>query len=134
MRRFSLRPLAVIGLALAPAGCDLFAPEACTMDARLGIVVEIRDATTDAYIADQATAMVVEGSFRDSLRLVGRVRVGEDFVGTTKGGIHERAGTYAVEVTAPGYSPWERTGVRVRRDECHVRTASLVARLQPTVR
>ena len=134
MRRPSLRPLIAIGLALAPAACDLFAPRECTMDARAGIVVEIRDAMTDAYIADQATAMVAEGSFRDSLRLVDRVRVGDDFVGTAKGGIHERAGNYVVEVTAPGYSPWVRAGVRVQRDDCHVRTVSLVARLQRTAR
>ena len=104
------------------------------MEARAGIVVEIRDAMTDAYVADQATAIVSEGGFRDSLRVFDRVRVGEDFVGTTRGGAHERAGTYAVEVTAPGYSPWVRAGVQVRRDDCHVRTVSLVARLQPTLR
>ena len=34
----------------------------------------------------------------------------------------ERAGTYDIEVTARGYVPWKRTGVRIEKDkwDCHV--------------
>ncbi|MEO5580406.1 MAG: PEGA domain-containing protein [Gemmatimonadaceae bacterium] len=43
---------------------------------------------------------------------------------------YERAGTYTVTVTKPGYREWRRTGVQVGRDECHVITVPLTARLQ----
>ena len=132
MRR-PTRSLVAIPLALALAGCDAFGPpDACSLELRPGIVVEIRDAATNAFIAQQATAIVTEGSFRDSLRLHGSTRVGDSVVRTTKSGVSERAGTYTLEITAPGYARWVRTGIQVREDECHVRTANLVARLQPT--
>lgn len=132
MRRLP-RSLAPIALAPTLAGCGLLGPQDCTTDARAGIVVEIRDAMTDAYIAHLATATVTEGSFRDTLQLRGRMRVGDEVVGTTRGGVDERSGVYALAVTAPGYSPWVRTGIRVRGDECHVRTVHLAARLQPAL-
>lgn len=128
------RPLLAAIVTLLLAGCEGFAPEACTTDIKPGIAVEIRDATTGAFIAQQATAFATEGSFRDSLRLRGGTMVDGQFVGTTKAGVDERAGMYTLEITAPGYAPWVRTGIRVRDAECHVRTVSLVALLQPTQR
>lgn len=126
-----LRLLATLGLLALAAGCDGLGPVDCPAVISLGVEVEIRDATTDAFIAHRATGFVTEGSFRDSLRLIGSLRVGEEIVGTRKGGADERAGTYAVEITAPGYAPWVRSGIRVRDGECGVRTVRLVARLQP---
>jgi hypothetical protein len=43
---------------------------------------------------------------------------------------YERAGTYTVTVEQQGYRPWSRSGVRVTKDECHVRGVSITARLQ----
>ena len=47
------------------------------------------------------------------------------------GGVYERPGTYTVAVSHPDYRPWQRTGVAVSRDECHVQTQTVTARLQP---
>jgi hypothetical protein len=46
-------------------------------------------------------------------------------------GAHEHAGSYAVSVTHTGYEPWQQSGVVVGRDECHVITEALTARLRP---
>jgi hypothetical protein len=46
-------------------------------------------------------------------------------------GADERAGTYIVQLEAVGYQPWDTSGIRVTGNECHVRTASLTADLEP---
>jgi hypothetical protein len=51
---------------------------------------------------------------------------GSDLVGAG-----ERAGTYAVTVTATGYAEWTTSGVVVTADECHVIPVRLEPRLQP---
>jgi hypothetical protein len=48
---------------------------------------------------------------------------------TRAGAADERRGTYAVEVRAPGYTTWTHAGVRVGRDQCHVRTQRVHAAL-----
>lgn len=46
-------------------------------------------------------------------------------------GAPERVGTYTLRVTKSGYVPYERTGVVVTANECHVNTVNLEARLTP---
>ena len=45
--------------------------------------------------------------------------------------VHERPGTYRVEVRAPGHESWVATAVRVEEDDCHVETVELTADLVP---
>lgn len=42
----------------------------------------------------------------------------------------EKAGTYTVTVTKPGYKPWSQQGIVVGRDECHVIPQRITAKLQ----
>jgi hypothetical protein len=44
----------------------------------------------------------------------------------------ERAGTYRIEITTPGYRDWTADNVIVGRDQCRVKLVALTARLQPT--
>lgn len=113
-------------LVLAASGCDAL-PLACTAEARAAVSVEIRDSATSAPLADGTIAAVTEGPYTDTLTLCGW----SGSVGLTRCGAWERAGTYAVQVTRPGYQPWSRTGVSVTRDACHVRGVALQALLQP---
>ncbi len=121
----ALAPLT--GLVLAVAGCDTL-PLACTLEARAAISVEIRDSATFAPLADGSTAAVTEGAYSDTLIVCSW----SGLEGLTRCGAWERAGTYAVLVTRPGYQPWSRTGVRVTSDACHVRGVALQALLRPT--
>lgn len=73
----------------------------------------------------RATVRVRDGSFEQSATvLVGAERQVVGFAA-------ERPGRYDVSVTAPGYAAWRRTGIRVRRDGCHVNTHVQSVRLVP---
>ena len=43
---------------------------------------------------------------------------------------YESPGTYTVVLEVPGYLRWERTGIRVRADQCHVTTVQVTADLR----
>ena len=114
-------------VALAPA-C-ITDPGACTTSVEPGIVVEIRDAATGAPMAAQAMGQVEDHRFADSLAAHGFA--GNPPVMLSRASAFERPGTYVVTVFAPGYLPWVRDAVEVHDDECHVRTVTLEARLEP---
>jgi len=106
----------------ALAGCSKQPPEEqvmCTMEARPALAVVVLDSATGAGLAQVAVAVAREGVFADTLH-------GTDSIVS---GVHERAGTYRVELSAPGYLDWSRDGVKVERDACHVITARLRALL-----
>jgi hypothetical protein len=107
-------------------------PGACTLDILPAVVVEVRDASNDMFIAGLVRGVVTDGAFEDSLRVIGTL-VTDPSVATTLGGADERAGRYAVHLEGPGYEAWDTAGVEVTRDACHVRTATFTARLTPTV-
>jgi len=89
----------------------------CTLEARPAIAVVVLDSITGAGLAANAKAVAREGAFADTLR----------GIDSLVSGVHERAGTYRVEVSIPGYRDWIREGVRVEQDQCHVQTARLRA-------
>ena len=123
-----LRPL-LIGLACTlTANCSDIFGHVCTLEARAGIVVEIRDGQTATPVADSATGAVVEMTFMDSLLPAGTDSLGRLL---SRAAAFERAGIYTVFVTRHGYTNWSQGGVRVTRGECHVNTVRLTAGLQP---
>jgi len=91
----------------------------CTMEARPALAVVVLDSASGAGLAQIAVGVAREGIFADTLR-------GTDSIVS---GAHERAGTYRVELSAPGYLDWSRDAVKVERDACHVQTARLRALL-----
>lgn len=98
----------------------------CTLEARPAITVFVRDSVSGAHVARGSVATATSGTFSDMATYpAGAVQ--DDLPLSLA---HERAGTYTVTVTKPGYSEWRTTGVRVTRDECHVVTETLTARLQ----
>ena len=107
-------------------GCDSVSPGICTLEARPAVVVQVRDAVTAAPLADSATVRATDRTVSDTLRLCGLTA---DYRWLSRCGFEERPGTYDVQVARRGYAPWSRNGVRVTRDECHVRTVVLAAML-----
>ena len=91
---------------------------ACTMEARSAFAVTVLDASTGARVIG-ATVRITDGSFSENLA---------EYDGVFSGA-HERSGTFTVVVSAPDYQQWQRAGVTVERDECHVITEEVEARL-----
>jgi hypothetical protein len=80
--------------------------------------VTVLDATSGARVTG-ATVRATTGDFAENLA---------EFDGVYSGA-HERAGTYTVVVSHPDYQQWQRAGVVVGRDACHVITESVEARV-----
>jgi len=95
-------------------------PIACTAQFVYGITVHVVDATTGLPVSDGLSGNLQDGSYSEAM-----MAFGSDLVGAG-----ERAGTYAVTVTATGYSEWSTSEVVVTADECHVIPVSLEPRLQ----
>lgn len=113
----------ISALAASLAACDAFTPQpVCTLEARAGIALEVRDSVTNAHVGGGSLIVASEGSYADTVNTtVNRAIYGLAI---------ERAGTYTVSVEKSGYQPWSRAGVQVTRGECHVNTVNLTARLQ----
>lgn len=94
----------------------------CTLEARAGINVTVRDAETQAGIASIARGSATDGAYVDSLRANGST--------TSLSGVYERAGTYTIEIRATGYEGYTTTNVRVLNDVCHVIPQQLTVNLQ----
>ena len=122
-----MRTLARTALSLAlvaSTACDaITGGQICTTEARPAVSVDVRDSTTGAPAVRNAIIVASLGAFADT--------ASSSIFDGPYGLAHERPGTYTVTVQKQGYRQWSLSGVRVTKGECHVRTASLVARLQP---
>jgi len=96
----------------------------CTMIFVYGLSVDVRDAVTGAGIAAGAVVVARDGDYSETLEsgVVDSVSVH---------GAGERAGTYIITVTRPGYAAWGSPPVTVTADQCHVHPALVTARLTP---
>ena len=107
--------------------CGVLEPETkCQMILRPAIVVEVRDARTDAPSAGGATLVVRDGAYADSAQ--GAPATGSDaslLISAAPG----RPGTYDVLVRKAGFRDWTAENVKAREGKCGVETTRLVARL-----
>ena len=100
-------------------------PVICTAIAVSSLNVTVRDAATSARVCD-ATVTAILGSAAYELRRSGSPEA------CTYSGPEERAGTFEVRVTRPGYFPVAVTNVQVAADVCHVIPVSLTVDLRPS--
>jgi len=117
--KWILRVLLVAFVVVAN-GCG----QVCTAILKPGIFLTIVDGATGNPIEGEVTVIVTDGSYSET--------VNPPFFppgARTAVLAAERPGTYRVEVQAAGYLPWVMSGVRVTRDDCHVETVALTARL-----
>lgn len=123
MRSMTLGVLLLAGIVVM-AACDGDPIVACTQQAVPGIAVSVQDSVSGAPAGRGARIIAKDGAFADTARAT-----------STYDGPYplavERSGTYTVTVEQQGYRAWSRSGVSVTRDQCHVRTAAVTARLQP---
>jgi hypothetical protein len=124
---------AACGGVLSLSGCDILNPIDCTAILVPGIVIAVVDASTSRPLRGPVRVIARDGSFADTAQ-VQFVLPPEADPDTTYHGpfalVYERAGTYDVSVHAIGYREWTDAGIRVTRDQCHVRTKQLEAALQ----
>ena len=101
----------------------------CTDEARASVMVIILDSANGTGLAPGATVVLEDRAYRDSIVSgLGNPLPGDSIFYSTS--TYERDGTYTVRVRRSGYALWEREGVQVTRDQCHVVTARVRARLQ----
>lgn len=112
---------ALLGLALLTGACK--SPlVACNLNLAYGLTIVVTDSATGAALGGSETMVEVrDGSFVDTLPAFGP---------SEYSGAGERPGTYSVKVQRAGYRLWQRDGVRVRKDECHVINVRVDVRLQ----
>jgi hypothetical protein len=103
------------------AGCGVVGPVACTTEAVAAVQVTVEDSLTSAPVTEGLEGRLTEASYEETMLVFDNLLIGA----------FERAGTYVVTVNATGYEEWTRSGIRVRRGECHVVPADLEARLTP---
>jgi hypothetical protein len=99
-------------------------PVSCTANFVYGVRVTVTDSTNGLAPTSIAKVVVrdVNGTYADSGQ-----------TNTTFNmylGAGERAGTYRVSVTAPGYRDWSVSPITVTRNTCHVNPVGLTAVLQ----
>jgi hypothetical protein len=125
-----MNPISVL---LLSTSCLILVLSACGSDSIVcpgvtepAIVAEIRDAFDDRPLAAEALGSVRDGEYLDSLR---PYETSGNGVLYSRAAGDDRDGIYFVEVTHPGYSPWEMAGIRVRANTCSVETERLQVRL-----
>ena len=89
--------------------------------------MEVRDSVTGAAAAAGADGHAIDGSFMAALEAHD---VDPDGAPLSLVMLAQRAGTYTVQVTKPGYSLWERRNVQVDDQGCHAEQVQLTAKLQ----
>lgn len=94
----------------------------CTTQLVPGIVIEIRDASSGASIAETAEGEAID---QDG------VQYAFEAVGDSVATAYEAPGVFVVNVRHDGYVDWSVGGVLVESDECHVITEFLTAFLEP---
>ena len=125
-----MRVLSFLGACtfLLLAGCD-FGNPICPTVADPAVIVEVRNAVTEAPEAENAEGVLIDGNYIDSLRI--KEETDEGIPVALAGGF-ERAGTYTVRIDKPGFQTWTREGVDVDEGECGPETERLNARIEPT--
>lgn len=116
-------------MALALTACENVAEPAhpvCTAEIRPAVDVRVVDSLSDLPLAGSSTLILQDGAFRDSTTTPPDATTNH-LRGSSAS--YERAGSYTVRVRRSGYAVWERAGVHVVADQCHVQTVQVEARL-----
>ena len=99
----------------------------CTAEARPALLVGLTDSIApNTTMFTNVSVVARDGAYRDSVFLpIHPAPPSSSPVAL----VYERAGTYEVTVRANGYRPWVRGAIVVQRDQCHVVTVPITARL-----
>ena len=125
-----MQRILLIALLCTTGGCNLI-PMACPGSIESAIEVNVTDTRTGEWVARGAAGSIRDGSYMDSLRVVGWRAAPPNDTATTLGGGLGRPGRYDVHVIRDGYRPWQQSNVRAREGPCGVETTRINAELEP---
>ncbi len=96
----------------------------CTMEAKAGINLSIKDAKTNVFLGDSVVAILTDGTYTESLSY---------FAGNPPifSGAWERTGSYVITISRNRYTTLTTSPIIVTKDECHVIPQTLTLSLQP---
>jgi hypothetical protein len=93
-------------------------------------MVTVRDSASGAPLATGATATLREGGYSETLVVTGWDGSPPSLeTASMLSSQSSRPGTYTVTVQRPGYATWTKSGVAVKRTDCGIATAQLIAKL-----
>ncbi|WP_074405755.1 carboxypeptidase regulatory-like domain-containing protein [Aquimarina megaterium] len=92
-------------------------PVLCTLEARPGLEVTIKDTTDATFLVEGITVVATDNEYKETLENISGTTI---FVGA-----HERTGTYVITVSKTGYTTITSDPIIVKEDICHVITESL---------
>ncbi|WP_108869488.1 hypothetical protein [Aquimarina aquimarini] len=92
-------------------------PILCTEEARPGLEIIIKDATSGAVLTEGIIVMATDGQYSETLENVKGTNL---FIGA-----YERKGTYVISISKTGYISIVSDPVIVTEDICHVITKNL---------
>lgn len=114
----------LILIVLVLLGCNQNDDVACTMEARAGLNVTVKDAATNNYMGIGTTVVATDGNYSETLEYM-------EGIIPTFAGAWERAGNYILTVSAEGYVTFVSETITVTSDECHVIPRQVEVLLQP---
>jgi hypothetical protein len=116
-------------LVVVTGACDALdsSPVVCTRELRFGLIVTVQDSVTGAPAAAEAQLVARDGAYADTV--IGP-SAATDPNALTLFAVPERPGTYELTVSKNTFVTWQRSGVVVTADECHVRPVAVTARLR----
>jgi hypothetical protein len=125
-----MQRLFLLALLSGVTGCNLIRM-GCPGDVNRAIDIAVTDVRTGSWIARGAFGSIQDGSYLDSLRVVGWLGISPNDTLTTLGAGLGRPGRYDVRVVREGYRPWQRSSIWAREGPCGVETTRLRAELEP---
>jgi hypothetical protein len=123
---------AFIGTVVGLAGCST-AAVSCTDNVVFALQVKIEDETTRKVICS-ANVTATDGTYQDTLMEFPATGGGEEDAGPNAcifSGVNDRAGTYDIMASAPGFQTSVVRGVEVPQGQCHVIPQSITVELNP---
>ena len=114
---------AVLGIAgcVLLASCDLVETTPCSDELRFGLLVTVVSAADGSPVIEGLEVVARDDPYFEVLSGFDNQRQGAP----------ERAGTYSVTATAPGFVNQSATGVEVVKGRCHVTPAEVTIRMVP---
>lgn len=102
----------------------------CTDEVRNGIVLRVYDANTGEDISCEVNAVVSDGEYRETLDAsLCDAQTNDGAYGLY--GLAERAGSYALVISADAYQDYSEQGIVIEEDQCHVITQLVEVDLVP---
>jgi hypothetical protein len=111
---------------LLASTCEDDQPIACTLEARAGLSVGVKNAVTNEVLADGVTVVAVDGNYAETLEEVFDGNNSSIFIGAW-----ERAGSYTITVTKVGFKTFTSPAIQVTADQCHVIERQVRVNLEP---